>query len=76
MTINLQQVNSISPYLFIEKLNNNSFTWSYNCVSSEDIEENILKTLDECLFSYIKWATKQLDNEFLMFEEDCVEDIL
>ena len=57
----LEAVNQASPYLSFEQLKDGTWEWAYNCVVSEEQEDNPLLTLEDCIASYVKWSAKELE---------------
>jgi len=57
----LKAINKASPYLSLEQLKDGTWEWTYNCVISEEHEDEPLLTLEDCIVSYIKWSAKELE---------------
>ena len=57
----LKAINEVSTYLSFEQLKDVTWEWAYNCVISEDHENEPLITLEDCIASYIRWSAKELE---------------
>lgn len=58
---------NVSPYLSFHQVGNKGngheeeWEWTYCCTSSNDVDDDILFSLEQAIVSYIKWSAKQLE---------------